>query len=136
MYFSDWGSIGRIEKGANRTIIHSTNLVSPNALTLDIPTQTLYWADATLDKVERSNVDGTDRVLLAQHGVVHPFGIVFANNTLYFTEWSDNTIRRVSASEGIVSILHSVTAFSSTRVFGIQIVGPNRRRFISGKGTV
>ena len=128
MYFTDWGSVGRIEKasltGANRTVIHNTSLVWPNALTLDIPTQTLYWADASLDKVEKSGVDGRNRVLLAQRGVVHPFGIVFANNTLYFTDWSDNTIRYLSASGGTVRSLHSVTAYSSSTIFGIQIVGP------------
>ena len=131
MYFTDWGSVGRIEKasltGANRTVIHNTNLVWPNALTLDIPTQTLYWADASLDKVEKSNVDGRNRILLAQLGVVHPFGIVFANNTLYFTDWSDNTIRYLSARGGVVRSLHSVTAYSNSTIFGIQIVGPHEQ---------
>jgi sugar lactone lactonase YvrE len=131
MYFSDWGTVGRIEKatltGANRTVIHNTSLVWPNALTLDIPTQTLYWADASLDKVEKSNVDGTNRVLLAQRGVVHPFGIVFVNNTLYFTDWSDNTIRYLSASGGTVSSLHSATAYSNATISGVQIVDPLRQ---------
>ena len=131
MYFTDWGTVGRIEKaslnGANRTVIHNTSLVWPNALTLDIQTQTLYWADASLDKVESSNVDGTNRVLLAQTGVVHPFSIVFSNNTLYFTDWSDNTIRYLSAAGGTVRSLHSVTEYSSSTIFGIQIVGPQRQ---------
>jgi sugar lactone lactonase YvrE len=138
MYFSDWGTVGRIEKatltGANRTVIHNTSLVWPNALTLDIPTQTLYWADASLDKVEKSNVDGTNRVLLAQLGVVHPFSIVIENNTLYFTDWSDNTIRYLSASGGAVRSLHSVTAYSSTVIFGIQIVDPQKQQLM-GKST-
>ena len=128
MYFTDWGSVGRIEKasltGANRTVIHNTSLVWPNALTLDIPTQTLYWADASLDKVEKSGVDGRNRVLLAQLGVVHPFDIAFANNTLYFTDWSDNTIRYLSGSGGAVRTLHATTAYSSSTISGIQIVGP------------
>ena len=131
MYFTDWGTVGRIEKaslnGEDRTVIHNTSLVWPNALTLDIQTQTLYWADAFLDKVESSNVDGTNRVLLAQTGVVHPFSIVFANNTLYFTDWSDDTIRYLSAAGGTVRSLHSVTEYSSSRIFGIQIVGPQRQ---------
>ena len=131
MYFSDWGTVGRIEKatlsGANRTVIHNSNLVWPNALTLDIPTQTLYWADASLDKIEKSSVDGTNRVLIAQRGVVHPFSIVFANGTLYFTDWSDNTIRYLSTTEGIVRNLHSVAAYSNSTIFGIQIFGPNRQ---------
>ena len=128
IYFTDWGSVGRIEKasltGANRTVIHNTGLVWPNALTLDIPTQTLYWADASLNKVEKSSVDGQNRVILAQLGVVHPFGMVLVNNTLYFTDWSDSTIRYLSTSGGVVRSLHSVTVYSNSTIFGIQIVGP------------
>ena len=126
MYFTDWGDVGRIEKasmaGTNRTVIHNTGLVWPNALTLDISTQTLYWADAFLDKVERSNADGTGRVVLARAGVVHPFGIVLENSTVYFTDWSDDTIRYLSAGGGSVGTLHSVTVFSSSNIFGIQVV--------------
>ncbi len=135
MYFTDWGSVGRIEKaslnGANRTVIHNTSLVWPNALTLDIPTQTLYWADASLDKVERSGVDGRNRVVLGRLGVVHPFGIVLADNTLYFTDFSDNTIRSLAASGGLVRIRHSTTAYiTNSTIFGIQIVGPSRQPLI------
>ena len=134
MYFTDWGTVGRIEKasltGTNRRVIHNTSLVWPNALTLDIPTQTLYWADASLDKIERSGVDGTNRIILAQSGVVHPFGIVLVNGTLYFTDWSDNTIRYLNASGGTVRSLHSVAAYSTWRVFGIQLVGPFQQQII------
>ena len=131
MYFSDWGNVGRIERasltGENRTVIHNTDLVWPNALTLDIPTQTLYWADANLDKVEMSNADGTNRVLLVRLGVLHPFGIVFANNIVYFTDWFDNTIRYLSTSERVVRILHSTDTYSGVTIFGIQIVDPMKQ---------
>ena len=131
MYFTDWGAVGRIEKasmdGTNRTVIHNTSLVWPNALTLDIPTQTLYWADASLDKVERSSVNGRNRVVLAQTGVVHPFGIVLDNDNLYFTDWSDNTIRYLSTSGGPVTTLHSVSSFTTSTIFGIQIVDSLRQ---------
>ena len=132
MYFSDWGNIGRIEKasmdGSNRTVIHNTSLVWPNALTLDIQNQVLYWADANLDKIEKSNVDGTDRVLLAQAGVEHPFGMVVREDFLYFTDWSDNTIRSVNTSGGNVTRLHSVAAYADSTIFGIQIVDSSRHQ--------
>lgn len=136
MYFSDLGSVGRIEKatltGANRTVIHNTSLILPSALALDIPTQTLYWADSNLNKVEKSHVDGTNRILLTQLGVIHPFGIVFANSTLYFTDRSDNTIRYLNASGGIVRTLHSTILYSNSTIFGIQIVGPDRQNLLPG----
>ncbi|KAG8200378.1 hypothetical protein JTE90_028559 [Oedothorax gibbosus] len=41
--------------------IIETNIRMPNALALDHATQKLYWSDARLDKVERCNLDGTER---------------------------------------------------------------------------
>ena len=52
MYWTCWGDEARIERavmdGSDRSVIHNTSLVWPNAITLDIATQTLYWADAML----------------------------------------------------------------------------------------
>ena len=131
MYFSDWGNVARIESasmdGTNRRAIHNTSLTWPNALTLDISSQVLYWADASLDKIESSNVDGSNRRVLARTGVSHPFGIVFDDNMLYFTDWTGNVIKRLSATGGTVTTLHSASAYSSSTIFGIQIVDPARQ---------
>lgn len=35
----------------------------PNALTLDHKAQKLYWGDARLDKIERCEYDGSNRVV-------------------------------------------------------------------------
>lgn len=103
MYWSDWGVEPRIEKasmdGANRTVLHNTRLRWPNALTLDIFTQTLYWADASFDKVESSNADGTNRQLLIQTGIFHPFSIAVTNNEIYFSDWGGLAIFHVNETE-------------------------------------
>ena len=49
--------------GTSREVLHNTNLVWPTALTLDYDTQTLYWLDASLDKLETSHVNGSNRRL-------------------------------------------------------------------------
>lgn len=137
MYFTDWGTVGRIERatfdGRDRVAIHNTNLIWPNALTLDIPAQTMYWADASLDKIEKSLMDGRNRELLTQSGVNNPFAIVLENDTLYFTDRSDQTIRSLDTSGGNVTVVSYISTFSSSTVFGIQIVDPSRqpvRKFI------
>lgn len=125
MYWSDWGNVPRIEKasmdGANRTVIHNTSLVWPNALTLDIQTQTLYWADASLDTVESSGVDGSNRQILADTGFFHPFGIGVYDNEVYFTDWGLLTILNVNNSDTTASILTNPNFFCSQPA-GIQIV--------------
>jgi low density lipoprotein-related protein 2 len=52
MYWTDWGTNAKIERatlGGNfRVPIVNTSLVWPNGLTLDLETDLLYWADASL----------------------------------------------------------------------------------------
>ena len=47
--------------GTREQTIVNTGLIWPNAITIDRSAQILYWADASLDKIESSNVDGTNR---------------------------------------------------------------------------
>ena len=80
--------------GTQEQTIVNTGLIWPNALTIDRDAQVLYWADASLDKVESSNVDGTNRrtILQAKDGIRHPFSIVFFNSTLYWSDWAADHI--------------------------------------------
>ena len=70
--------------GTTRIAIHTTNLAGPTAITLDYSTQTLYWADNQLGRIESSNVDGSGRRLLVSNiGIT--YGIDFFRGNLYFT---------------------------------------------------
>ena len=114
LYWSDWGQAPRIERmsmdGTNRTALHTTGLLWPNALTLDYSSQTLYWADAGLDRVEASNVDGTNRRVLFSYGANHPFGMEFFNGNLFITDWNlkavlDFPITQPSSYRSVISNL-------------------------------
>lgn len=65
MYWTDWGEVPKIERagmdGSNRFIIINTEIYWPNGLTLDYEEQKLYWADAKLNFIHKSNLDGTNR---------------------------------------------------------------------------
>ena len=126
MYWTCWGSQAFIEKasmdGANRRILHSTGLVWPNGLALDIQTQTLFWADSSLDKIECSAVDGSNRQLIFQaQDSFQPFGIAVSFGGIYITDWENNAIRYIRSGENEATEL---TRFSSScdRPSGIQFV--------------
>ena len=72
--------------GTSRTSLHTTELSAPYGLTIDYDTQTLYWVDYTLDKLESSNVDGTNRTVVTRASVQCPWGITFFEKKLY---WGD-----------------------------------------------
>lgn len=129
MYWTDWGNESRIERasmdGSNRQVLHNTNLVWPNALTIDYQSQTLYWADAYLDKIEQSSVDGTNRILLTSTGVSHAFSMVFHRNILYVSDWNYSTLRVLNSTGWEVSALVQID--TCKRLYGIQIVDPERQ---------
>lgn len=80
MYWTDWGSNARIERaqmsGVARRSIVSTNLQWPNGVAIDFIAQKLYWTDAGLDKLERSNLDGSYREVC----------VVTGHGCMYFTQ--------------------------------------------------
>lgn len=65
MYWTDWGEVPKIERagmdGTLRSVIIDSDIYWPNGLTLDYGEQKLYWADAKLSFIHKSNLDGTFR---------------------------------------------------------------------------
>ena len=75
--------------GKERTVLIDTELVWPNAITLDYQTQTLYWADANLDKIETSDTSGLFRMIITNSQfIVHPFAITVFKDRLYWSDWT------------------------------------------------
>jgi sugar lactone lactonase YvrE len=73
MYWSDWSEsqtskTGKIERasmdGTGRQVFVDTNLKWPNGLSLDMAGKKLYWCDAYFNKIERINLDGSQREVL------------------------------------------------------------------------
>lgn len=78
MYWTDWGSEPKIEKaaldGSQRIILINSGLGWPNGLSIDYKEKKLYWGDAKTDKIEVSNLDGSDRRELVSDQLPHIFG--------------------------------------------------------------
>lgn len=72
----------------------------PNAITLDVEQNKLYWADARLDKIERANYDGTGRVVLFHSTAKHPFAIAVYGELLFWTDWVLGAVMRANKYSG------------------------------------
>ncbi len=110
--------------GSNRQTLHSTGLVWPNDVTLDYPTRRLYWIDAFLDRIEHSNYDGTNRVTLIG-GLDHPFSLTIEGNLVFWSDWSDNSIRFAHKSLNLGTAV--LRDFLRVRPYGIAAVTPDRQ---------
>ncbi|XP_029885972.1 LOW QUALITY PROTEIN: low-density lipoprotein receptor [Aquila chrysaetos chrysaetos] len=92
MYWTDWGASAKIAKGglngADQFPLVTEGIEWPNGITLDLPSQRLYWVDSRLHALSSVDVDGGHRrTLLADPQVLsHPFAITVFEDTVF---WSD-----------------------------------------------
>lgn len=97
MYWTDWGDhpqIGRaLMDGRNSTSFVSGNIRWPNGLALDLPNSRLYWTDAKQTTIESVRLDGTDRRIILQGIVKHPYAIAVFENRLFWSDWGTNSIQ-------------------------------------------
>lgn len=77
--------------GKSRMVLHNTSLSDTYAITIDYENQELYWADYTLNKIEKSDTNGSNRVTLTS-SVGDPFSITYYNGRLF---WGDNSLNRI-----------------------------------------
>ncbi|XP_069108702.1 low-density lipoprotein receptor-related protein 2-like isoform X5 [Argopecten irradians] len=103
-YWTDWSLspyIGRIGMdGSNPRKIITNKLGWPNALTIDYETSRLWWGDAHLDYIEYARVDGTDRNIVMQATVPHPFAITVFEDWMYWTDWNHMSIEKANKFTG------------------------------------
>lgn len=110
IFWTDWGEHPKIERasmdGENRTVLHSIHIKWPNALTIDLPTKTIYWADAKLHVIESSDYNGQNRRPVLTSGVLHPFGMTVFEDKLYWSDW--NTLAIISTGKDVSRNLSEV----------------------------
>uniref|UniRef100_A0A3B4FEE2 Low-density lipoprotein receptor-related protein 2 n=1 Tax=Pundamilia nyererei TaxID=303518 RepID=A0A3B4FEE2_9CICH len=103
MYWTDWGTHAKIERatlGGNfRIEIVNSSLVWPNGLTLDYEEERLYWADASLQKIERSSLTGSNREVIVSTAI-YPFAMTMFGQFIYWTDWNTRSIYRANKHDG------------------------------------
>lgn len=112
-------------EGASRTVIHSSALCSPIGLTLDYTSQTLYWMDSCYRRIEKSNVDGSGRTVLAQYGTISsPYSLTYFNGTLYL---SDTTYDRLISTPTESVRVTFFTSVLTNNPYGIEVFAAGRQ---------
>lgn len=109
--------------GTARSILHHTSLSAPYCLTLDYDAQVLYWADYTLNKIEKSNVDGSNRQLVTTSLVNNAFSITFFNGRLFWTDLAYSRI--ITTPTTSTTSMYLTAAFGS--MYGIKAITEERQ---------
>ena len=123
MYFTSNGRIWNASlDGTSMDVFVGSDVLDPIGLTLDIPSQTLYWADRGLNRLEYITIADMNRVVLAQLPVTPLFVSLSSSITLYFSA-TDSTVRRLDDREGNSTILATLTL----TFFGLEVVDSLRQ---------
>ena len=72
----------------------------PNGLALDSENKNNYWCDAKLDRIEKAGIDGSNRQVVTDDKLPHPFGFSLLGDYLYWTDWQDRNIQRADKVDG------------------------------------
>lgn len=105
VYWTNWNShLPSLERafltGFGREAIITTEIRMPNAVTLDHKAHKLYWADARLDKIERCEYDGKNRIVLARNVPQHPFALAVYGDLIFWTDWVLKAVLRADKLTG------------------------------------
>ncbi|KAM9664148.1 low-density lipoprotein receptor-related protein 2 [Trichechus inunguis] len=129
MYWTDWSTNAKIERatlGGNfRVSIVNSSLVWPNGLTLDYEEELLYWADASLQRIERSSLTGMDREVIVST-TLHPFSMTVYGQYIYWTDWYTKSVYRANKYDGSGQIVMITNL--PTPPMGILISGKSEQR--------
>ncbi|KAI1892263.1 hypothetical protein AGOR_G00131550 [Albula goreensis] len=105
MFWTNWNeqspSIMRASlSGANVLVIIGSDIRTPNGLAIDHRAEKLYFSDATLDKIERCEYDGSHRYVVLKNEPVHPFGLAVYGDYIFWTDWVRRAVLRADKYVG------------------------------------
>lgn len=110
MYWGNGGSSPKIEQanmdGSARITLVGSGLLWVNALTLDYQKRLLYWCDAYLDKIERVDLQGNNRVIILDYlSLYHPFGLALFGDTLYWSDWNNGNVYKYNMTTSLHEVV-------------------------------
>ncbi|KAF7998627.1 hypothetical protein HCN44_011035 [Aphidius gifuensis] len=104
VFWTDWGPNPKIERadmdGSGRISLITDSITWPNGLTIDYPTEKIYWTDAKHPAILSAKLDGTDRRKILSKGLHHPFAITVFEDLIYWTDWHFKSISSANKITG------------------------------------
>uniref|UniRef100_W5N103 Low-density lipoprotein receptor-related protein 2 n=1 Tax=Lepisosteus oculatus TaxID=7918 RepID=W5N103_LEPOC len=132
MYWTDLSFPAKIERatlgGSFRVSIINSSLSRPSGLSIDYEERMLYWADAYLDKIERSSLTGQDREVVLSN-LHSPFAMTVYQQHIFWTAWDTRSIYRANKDDG-----SGVTAVIQDLLYkpnDIQVAAPSKQESCS-----
>ncbi|KAG9349405.1 hypothetical protein JZ751_027848 [Albula glossodonta] len=105
MFWTNWNEqnpsiIRSTLTGNNMQIIVSTDILTPNGLTIDYKAEKLYFSDGSLGKIERCEYDGSHRYVIVKSGPGTFFGLAIYGDFIFWSDWVRRAILRANKYTG------------------------------------
>eukprot|EP00066_Takifugu_rubripes_P020818 XP_011610084.1 PREDICTED: low-density lipoprotein receptor-related protein 1B [Takifugu rubripes] len=105
MFWTNWNeqrpSIMRSTlAGKNMRIIISSEVLTPNGLTVDHKAEKLYFSDGSLGKIERCDYDGSSRYVIVKSGPGNFYGLAIHADFIYWSDWARRSVLRSNKYTG------------------------------------
>uniref|UniRef100_A0A673CIU0 Nidogen 1a n=1 Tax=Sphaeramia orbicularis TaxID=375764 RepID=A0A673CIU0_9TELE len=77
-------------QGGEPTAVITTELDSPEGITVDHLSRTMFWTDSVKDRIEVASLEGTQRRVIVDSDLVNPRAIIAdpPNGNLYWADWN------------------------------------------------
>ncbi|XP_015367402.1 PREDICTED: low-density lipoprotein receptor-related protein 2-like [Diuraphis noxia] len=102
IFFSEMGISRAYTDGSNLIKLGSHNQRWPRGLALDFATDRLYWCDVLSEKVQHSNLDGTDVRDIISTSIRSPWLITIHKDWMYIIDWDRDAIMKLHKLTGVL----------------------------------
>ncbi|KAK9509474.1 hypothetical protein O3M35_006784 [Rhynocoris fuscipes] len=103
IFWTSWGEEPKIERalmdGSYREAIHKADLGYPNGLAIDAQLSRLYWTDTFNNKIEVSDINGNNRMLLIAE-TDNPTGLSLFGDHIIWADFEKKTVQMADAITG------------------------------------
>ncbi|BET01296.1 Low-density lipoprotein receptor repeat class B [Nesidiocoris tenuis] len=135
MFWTDWDKENPTVNRANmdgsdiRILAKSPRVHWPNGITIDHFGGHIYWADARLDYIATTDLEGRFFRIVASNKEIpsmkHPFSVAVFKDILYWDDWSQREIFMINKNDGseLGNIQTSYVGLMDVKVFGHSIQG-------------
>ncbi|XP_037542041.1 low-density lipoprotein receptor-related protein 1B [Nematolebias whitei] len=105
MFWTNWNeqrpSIMRSTlAGKNMMIVISSDILTPNGLTIDHKSEKLYFSDGSLGRIERCDYDGSSRFVIVKSGPGNFYGLAIYADFIYWSDWARRAVLRSNKYTG------------------------------------
>ncbi|RMX57617.1 hypothetical protein pdam_00015732, partial [Pocillopora damicornis] len=132
MFWTDAGQTAKIERanlaGFERTVLVDLTGSSqfwPRSIGVDYTNDRIVWVYSWTGTVDSADLQGQNRRMVASQVTTYPYDFILYGDTLYWSDWMDDTIEMLNWTTG--DYLGNFSAVISGSVYGLGLFDKSRQ---------